>query len=273
MTIQNENNSSELIDIKAETAKNEAAIAGMLKDNPGMSSFFGGAGGGATAADTEYGGTSAPAATRQSSEVEHFMTAGISVGGKKTEMIKQGMEILFDGGSKGTSMFVGGKKGGSFNIAYAGEKGAVKGGPAKQQSTPLVDPGYFAKRQQAKKGGSAVDKNHVIAANVTAAGNAVSGEAYGHHGRSYTSPSVAHAVTPEMVRVVSHTCHMLLQDKNTLYQMQNGPMSRNRLIQDLQDGKAGAEEQMRTMSAGQKVETFRNMSPSVKKDIMDGPGT
>lgn len=270
MTIQNENNSSELIDIKAETAKNEAAIAGVLKDNPGMSSFFGGAGGGGS--DTEYGGTASPSASRQSSEVEHFMTAGVSAGGKKAEVVKQGMEVLFDSGSKGQSMFFsGGKKGGSFNIAYAGEKGAVKGGPVKQQGTPLVDPGYFAKRQQAKKGGNTVDKNHIIAANVTAAGNAVAGKSYGHGGSTFT-PTIAQP-TSESVRQVSHICHTLLQDKNALHQLQNGPMSRNRLIQDLQDGKEGAEQQLRTMSTGQKVEAFRNMSPSVKKDILDGPGT
>lgn len=269
MTIQSENNSSELIDVKAETAKNDAAILGVLKDNPGMSSFFGGGGGG-SGADTEYGGTSAPSATRQSSEIEHFMTAGISSGGKKAEMAKQGMEIMFDGGSKGQSMFFsGGKKGGSFNISYAGEKGASRG-PVRQQSTPLVDPGYFAKRQQSKKGGP-FDKNHTIAANVTAAGNAVSGVSYGHGGKTFT-PTITQP-TPEMVQQLSHLCHTLLQDKNTLHQLQNGPMSRNRLIQDLQDGKEGAEQQLRTMSAGQKVEAFRNMSPSVKKDILDGPGT
>lgn len=269
MTIQNENNSSELLDIKAETIKNESAIAAAVKDNPQMSSFFGGGGG--SGADTEYGGTGTPSSMRQASEVEHFMTAGISVGGKKAEVAKQGAEILFDSGSKGQSMFVGGKKGGSFNISYAGEKGAARSGPVKQQSTPLVDPGYFAKRQQAKKGGNTVDKNHIIAANVNAAGNAVSGASYGHGGKTFT-PTIEKP-TPEMMRQLSHLCHTLLQDRNTLHQLQNGPMSRNRLIQDLQDGKEGAEQQLRTMSAGQKVEAFRNMAPSVKKDILDGPGT
>src|SRR5690606_6630934 len=105
----------------------------------------------------------------------------INAGGKKAEVVKQGAEILFDSGSKGQSMFFsGGKKGGSFNISYAGEKGATARGPVKQQGTPLVDPGYFAKRKQAQKGGNTVDKNHIIAANVTAAGNAVSGTSYGH---------------------------------------------------------------------------------------------
>lgn len=270
MTIQNENNSSELIDIKAETAKNEAAIAGVIKDSPGMSSFFGGSGGGG--ADTEYGGAPSAAASRQSSEVEHFMTAGISAGGKKAEMAKQGVEVLFDSGSKGQSMFFsGGKKGGSFNISYAGEKGAGQKGPVKQQSTPLVDPGYFAKSRQARKGGNTVDKNHIIAANVTAAGNAVAGKSYGHGGASFT-PTISQP-SPETMRQLSHLCHTLLQDKNTLHQLQNGPMSRNRLIQDLQDGKEGAEQQLRSMTGGQKVEAFRNMAPSVKKDILDGPGT
>ena len=270
MTIQNENNSSELIDIKAETAKNEAAIASVIKDSPGMSSFFGGGGGGS---DTEYGGATTPGATRQSSEVEHFMTAGVSAGGKKAEMAKQGMEVLFDSGSKGQSMFFsGGKKGGSFNISYAGEKGAAQKGPVKQQGTPLVDPGYFAKSKQARKGGgNAVDKNHVIAANVTAAGNAVSGKSYGHKGSTFT-PTITQP-TPDMVRQLSHLCHTLLQDKNTLHQLENGAMSRNRLIRDLQDGKEGAEQQLRTMTGGQKVEAFRNMAPSVKQDILDGPGT
>ncbi|HEX2753176.1 MAG TPA: hypothetical protein VHP34_08795, partial [Alphaproteobacteria bacterium] len=143
MTIQSENNSSELIDVKAEIAKTEAVISDSLKGNSGMSSFMGGSGV-TSGADTEYGGTSAPSATRQSSEVEHFMTAGISSGGKKAEMAKQGLEIAFDGGSKdpkGQSMFFsGGKQGGSFNISYAGEKGATRGS-VKQQSVQLVDPG------------------------------------------------------------------------------------------------------------------------------------
>lgn len=274
MTIQSENNSSELIDVKAETAKNDAAILGVLKDNPGMSSFFGGGGGG-SGADTEYGGTSAPSATRQSSEIEHFMTAGISSGGKKAEMAKQGMEIMFDGGSKGQSMFFsGGKKGGSFNISYAGEKGASRG-PVQQKSTPLVDPGYFANLKQARKGGT-VDENHIIVTNVNATGKGLNGISEGNGGTTYMSKSVAQSVTSNDAQGVTSTCSMcntLIQKRDALHQIDKGPMSRNRIIEDLQNGKEGGEQVLRNMTGGQKVETFRNMSPSVKNDILDGPGT
>jgi len=254
MAIQNENNSSGLIDVQQESAKNFAAIEAVLTSNPGMSSFFGGSAG---------GGGNAPS---QSSEIEHFMTAGISGGGKKAEIVKQMGEIAFDSGSNKTgSMFVGGKRGNnSFNIGYAGEKGAGAKGPQKPQATHLVDPGYFAKRKQAKT----VDKNHTIAANVNAAGKSVAG-------RSDAMPGSSHAPTiqkptPEMVAQLSHLCNGLLMDRDTLHGIKNGPMSRTRLIHDLQDGKEGAEQSLRTMSAGQKEEAFRNVSVSVKNDILDG---
>ncbi len=254
MSIQNENNSSGLIDVQQESAKNFAAIEAVLTSNPGMSSFFSGSAG---------GGGNAP---RQSSEAEHFMTAGFSVGGKKAELVKQMGEVVFDSGSKQTgSMFVGGKRGNnSFNIGYAGEKGVGAKGPQKPQGTNLIDPGYFAKRKQAKT----VDKNHTIAANVSATGKALTGGSHAMPGSSHT-PSIQKP-TPEMVAQLSHMCNGLLMDRDTLHGIKNGPISRTRLIRDLQEGKEGAEQNLRTMTPGQQEEAFRNMSVAVKNDILDG---
>jgi len=265
MTIHNENSGGELIDINAATQKNEAAIESAMKENPSMSSFFGGSSGAAT----EYGGIAGP--SRQTSEAEHFMTAGVSFGGgKKVEVVKQGAEVLFDNGSKNPSMFGNGKKGeGSFNISYAGERGAPTGSTVKRQPTPIVDPGYFTKFAMARKGGSpgaSVDKNHTIFMNVTAAGNAVSGASYSHRGQTFT-PAIA-PPTSDMMHQLSGICAMLLQDRMTLERMRNGPISFNRMFESLGDGGDGAEHQLKTMNPGKREELFRSVSPTAKKGMV-----
>lgn len=268
MTIQSENNSTELIDIKAAQAKNEAAIADAVKTDPSMSSFFGG--GGSTGSDREY---SAPSPTEgvstRSSTLDPFLASGWG-GGRKAEITKNIVGVMFDPGSNRTnsSFFGQGKQGSGFNITYAGEKGGAQPA-AKQQSTPIVKPGYLEARKMA--GGRQRAANHHFMGTVKLAGNAVSGTSYGHGGKTFT-PTIT-TPTPEMVQQLSHVCYTLLQNRNALHQMQNGPMSRNRLIQDLQDNKEGAKEQLRKMPLGQQVEAFRNMAPSIKQDIKDGPGT
>jgi hypothetical protein len=269
MALQSENNTTELIDIKAETVKNEMAIAAALKDSPQMSSFFGGGSG----ADTEYGGKGTPSASRQTSEVEYFMTVGVGGQNKEMEVAKQGMEVMFDGGSRGQSMFLGNGRSGSFNITYAGEKGAGPRGPAKGQGgTPLVDPGYREKARMARKGvgGGNLDTRHGFGGTVNMLGDAVSGR-NGAHGTPYVPQSLAQSITPQMASCMSFG-PQLLHDRNVLYQMQHGPMSRNRLIHDLQDGKEIAERQYNKMPAGERVEVFRNVAPSVKNEILDRPG-
>lgn len=271
MAIQNENNSSELIDVKAETAKNAAAIADVLKSDPSASSFFGGSSG-PSGSDTEYGGTSpSGGGTSQSSTLDPFLASGWG-GGKKAEIVKNVAGIAFDSGSNGTnSNFFGKGKQGTgdgFHIKNASERGPAQPA-AKPQVTHIVKPNYRDALKMGKP--SAKDSNHHFVGSVRLAGNAVSGTSYGHGGKTFT-PSIT-TPTPEMVQQLSHVCHTLRADQNTLHQIQNGPLSRNRLIADAQDGKEGAKQQLRTMSAGQRVEAFRNMSPSIKQDIKDGPGT
>lgn len=269
MTIQSENNSTELIDIKAAQAKNEAAIADAVKTDPSMSSFFGG--GGSTGSDREY---SAPSPTEgvstRSSTLDPFLASGWG-GGRKAEITKNVVGVMFDPGSNRTnsSFFGQGKQGSGFNITYAGEKGASQP-VAKQQRAQYVKLSY---RDALKMGpGTSVAANHHFIGSFNLTRASVSGaDSNNMHGGKAFTPNCG--VTPAVIQSISYTCHTLLQDRNALHQMQNGPMSRNRLIQDLQDNKEGAKEQLRKMPLGQQVEAFRNMAPSIKQDIKDGPGT
>lgn len=274
MTIQNENNSSELIDIQAASAKNAAAIADALKTDPSMSSFFGG--GGSTGSDREY---SAPSASEgvssRSSTLDPFLASGWG-GGKKAEIVKNVAGIMFDSGSNGAnSSFFGqgklgqGKQGSGFNITYAGEKGASQP-VAQQQRAQYVKLGYWDALKMGPGTSVAANQHFIGSFNLTRASVSGADSNNMHGGKAFT-PNCG--VTPAVIQSISYTCHTLLQDRNALHQMQNGPLSRNRLIQDAQDGKEGAKQQLRTMSTGQKVEAFRNMSPSIKQDIKDGPGT